>query len=96
MIAVIAFEIVFSILGMFVVAYYSRRREFRADAGGARLTGRDKMAAALMALQRTYEPHSANNAFETMKISGNQPKSLMSFLSTHPPLSERIKRLQAA
>ncbi|HMM36226.1 MAG TPA: protease HtpX, partial [Thermoanaerobaculia bacterium] len=53
-VATLVFDIAFSILGSFVVAWFSRLREFRADAGGARIAGRDRMIGALEALQRTY------------------------------------------
>ena len=97
---IIALEIAFSFLGMFVVAKFSRWREFRADAGGARLAGREKMLAALQALERNYaslsegEKHTSK-AINTMKISG-KTGGLMALLSTHPPLKERITVLQRA
>jgi heat shock protein HtpX len=56
MIATIILDIVFNILGMFLVAFVSRRREFRADAGGASLGGREKMIAALQKLQHETAP----------------------------------------
>ena len=90
-------EIVFMILGSMVVAYFSRFREFRADAGGARLAGRNNMINALKALVRTYEivdPAANQPAVQTLKISGHGT-GLMRFFSTHPPLQERIARLQA-
>ena len=89
----ILFDIVFSILGMFVVAWFSRAREFRADAGAATLSSRDNMIAALRrlaankALVDTSQPQLA-----TMKING--AKGLMALMSTHPPLEERIAALQ--
>jgi heat shock protein HtpX len=94
-ITVFVLEMVFMILGSIVVAWFSRAREFRADEGGARLAGRDKMKSALQALQRNYEivdPHSAKPAFNSMKISGH-PSRFAALFSTHPPLSERIARL---
>jgi heat shock protein HtpX len=95
-VATLVFDIAFSILGSFVVAWFSRLREFRADAGGARIAGRDRMIGALEALQRTYgivDPSDRNAAVQTLKISGH-PKGLMRFLSTHPPLETRIARLK--
>ena len=89
----ILFDIVFSILGMFVVAWFSRAREFRADAGAATLSSRDNMIAALRrlaankALVDTSQPQLA-----TMKING--AKGFMALMSTHPPLEERIAALQ--
>ena len=95
MIVVFVLEIVFSFLGWFVVAYFSRAREFRADAGGAKLAGRDRMVAALQSLQRTMELNDhAEPAVAAMKISSQRKGGLMALLSTHPPLEDRIARLQ--
>jgi heat shock protein HtpX len=94
--AVIAFEILFGFLAMFVIAYFSRIREFRADHGGARLAGRNNMVAALQSLRKTFEPHDeAHPTLATMKISSSK-EGLMRFLSTHPSLESRIARLQRA
>jgi heat shock protein HtpX len=89
-------EIIFMILGSIVVATFSRWREYRADAGGARLAGRENMISALQALQRTYETvdMKAQPAVQALKIS-SKPRGVLSFFSTHPPLEERIARLQA-
>ena len=88
-------EIVFMILGSIVVAWFSRAREYRADAGGARIAGRQNMVAALQALQRTFDQvdPSAQPAIQALKIS-SRPAGIMRFFSTHPPLAERIARLQ--
>lgn len=90
-------EIVFSFLGMIVVAWFSRKREFRADAGSARYAGREKMVAALEALQKAYgNPVTApqgENAMATMKISGGN-RGFLHLFSTHPPLEERIESLK--
>jgi heat shock protein HtpX len=89
-------EIVFMILGSLVVAAFSRFREFRADAGGARLAGRENMVRALQALQRTFEIQDPQprEAVAALKISGH-PKGIFRLFSTHPPLSERIARLES-
>ena len=91
-VSTIVFDIVFSFLGMMVVAWFSRAREFRADAGAAVLSNRNNMIAALQRLQ------SHKNAIDTsrpelaaMKING---KAIMGLISTHPPLEERIAALQ--
>ena len=93
----IALEIALSFLGMMVVAWFSRWREFRADAGGARLAGRENMIAALEALDRNFAALRADKeehaSVATMKISGKSG-GLMALLSTHPPLQERIRQLQ--
>lgn len=94
---VFVLEIVFMILGSIVVAWFSRYREFRADRGGARLAGRESMINALDALRRTYglvDP-AAQPAVQTLKIS-SKGTGLMRLFSTHPPLEERIARLQAS
>lgn len=88
-------EIVFMILGSLVVAWFSRRREYRADRGGARLAGRENMVAALVALQRNYDSvdPSAQPLAQTLKIS-SRGSGLFRLFSTHPPLADRIARLQ--
>lgn len=91
--SVMVFEIAFSFLGMFVVAYVSRMREFRADAGGAKFAGKHKMISALKRLQQKIElVDDSKEAMNTMKISSKKP--LMSFLSTHPSLEDRIAALE--
>ena len=92
-----ALEILLSFLGAIVVAYFSRRREFRADAGGARLAGRDNMVKALQGLQRIYSPELAQDqpALATLKISGKSG-GLMALFSTHPPIETRILALEHA
>lgn len=94
-VTVTVLEILFMILGSIVVFWFSRQREFRADAGGARLAGRDKMIRALQALKQTYElvDTKSQPALNTLKISGGGG-GLMQLFSTHPSLDERIKRLQ--
>ncbi|MEO7134811.1 MAG: protease HtpX [Vicinamibacterales bacterium] len=93
-VATIVFDIVFSMLGMVVVAWFSRAREFRADAGGAAIAGRGNMIAALQRLQQnqalvdTTQPQLA-----TMKISGGKA-GFTALISTHPPLEVRIAELQ--
>ncbi|MCY8958910.1 protease HtpX [Bacillus atrophaeus] len=93
-IAVIVFQIVFSILGSLVVFAYSRHREFHADRGGADLAGKDKMIHALQTLKhyssRVVEEE--QTAVQTLKINGKKHSSLF---STHPDLDERIRRLEA-
>lgn len=98
---VFVFQIVFGILGSMVVAAFSRWREFRADAGGASIAGRDSMVSALRALQRMHEPALAAaeaqraQSFQSMKISGHRG-GLMALFSTHPPLEARIARLESS
>ena len=93
----IVLEIVFMIVGSMVVAWFSRWREFRADKGGARLAGREKMVSALEALRRTYDnvDQSAQPAAQMLKIS-SKGSGLFRLFSTHPPLEDRIARLMRA
>ncbi len=88
-------EIVFMILGTLVVAAFSRYREFRADAGGARLAGREKMIAALQTLGRIHQapdPSKDQPSLQAFKISS--PLKFLKLFATHPPIEERIARLQ--
>jgi heat shock protein HtpX len=88
----IVLDIVLGILGMMIVAWFSRAREFRADAGAAALTGRGKMIAALQRLQSTKQlVDTREPELATLKISGSRA---MMLLSTHPPLEARIAALQ--
>lgn len=94
---VILFEVVFMVLGSVVVAWFSRYREFRADAGGAHLAGKEKMIAALEALQsmqRVQDPHADKPALAALKISHPGKRGWMRFFASHPPLAERIQRLK--
>jgi heat shock protein HtpX len=98
---VMVFQIVLSILGSLVVCWFSRHREFRADAGGASFAGRENMVGALRALRRLHDPQIAAaeaqraQAFQSLKISGRSG-GLMALFSTHPPIEERIARLEQA
>jgi heat shock protein HtpX len=90
---VIVLQIVLGLLGSVIVAWFSRAREFRADAGAATLAGRGKMIAALQRLQQNTKLIEADHpALATLKISGG--RSWMALLSTHPPLEARIAALQ--
>jgi len=88
-------QVVLGVLGMVVVAWFSRAREFRADAGAATLAGSGKMIAALQRLQQhTQRIESDQPALATMKIAG--AGSWTALLSTHPPLEARIAALRVA
>jgi len=93
------FQVVFSIFGLIVVNWFSRQREFRADAGGARLAGRQTMVDALHALGRLNDPEIAaaeaqhSQSFQSLKISG-PPRGMMALFGSHPPIEERIARLE--
>ncbi len=91
----IVLDILLGILGAMVVAWFSRAREFRADAGAAELSSRDNMIGALQRLMQTHQlVDDRNQSLATMKIAGGR-KNWMAFFSTHPPLEARIAALQA-
>jgi len=94
MLIVVVLEILLSFLGAIVVSWFSRLREYRADAGGAAIAGRGNMVAALKSLQRMTElVDTSHQSVATLKISGKHG-GLMALFSSHPPLEERIKRLE--
>ena len=87
-------DIAFSILGGMVVAWFSRRREFRADAGGAKLAGNVNMIAALEKLSQSFHQSGGEKtSISALKISDKKGGFLQLF-STHPPLAERIAALK--
>jgi heat shock protein HtpX len=88
-------QVFLSILASAIVMWFSRRREFRADAGGASLAGRGKMIGALQALQRAHEPKDLPGEFAAFGISGGFATGLKKLFLSHPPLEERIAALQA-
>ncbi|MDD2739686.1 MAG: protease HtpX [Methylomonas lenta] len=85
-------QIALSILASMIVMWFSRYREFRADAGGANLAGRQKMISALQALQRSHEPSQLPGELAAFGINGGGVRRL--FMS-HPPLEERIEALKS-
>lgn len=94
-VAIIVFQILFSILGSIVVNAYSRHREFHADRGGADLAGKDKMRHALEMLKQyanRMKPENEQTAIATLKIGGRKKRSML--FSTHPDIDERIARLR--
>jgi len=90
-------EILLSILASMIVMWFSRFREYRADAGGARLAGREKMISALRALQRVHEPQDLpSGEFAAFGINGKIAQGIKAAFASHPPLEQRIAALQAA
>jgi heat shock protein HtpX len=88
----IVLDIVLGIFGAMIVAWFSRAREFRADAGAASLAGREKMIGALRRLQSTKQlVDNREPALATLKISGGRA---MLLFATHPPLEARIAALE--
>lgn len=102
-ITAIVAEILLGILASIIVLWFSRRREFRADAGGARLAGRDKM---IGALERLARPHGSAQGrgddyrpdlpdqIAAFGINGHLAQGFKRLFMTHPPLSERIEALR--
>jgi len=87
-------ELVLGVLASAIVMWFSRQREFRADAGGAQLAGRDKMAAALRRLQvSSGQPHLPDQ-LAAFAISGQIGSGLKRLFMSHPPLEERIAALE--
>ncbi len=93
-VTVMVAQIVFGILASIIVFWFSRQREYRADAGGAKLAGREKMIRALEALKRPAEPHGLPEQMAAFGISGGASKMGQLFRS-HPPLDDRIAALRA-
>ena len=89
-------EMVLGVLASIIVMWFSRQREFRADAGAAQLAGSGKMIAALQALQRAHEPPQLPSQIEAMGISGGGGSGLKQLFLSHPPLGERIEALRNA
>ncbi|MFW6050430.1 MAG: protease HtpX [Myxococcota bacterium] len=91
----IAAEIVFGIIATIIVMWFSRRREFRADAGGATLAGRQRMIAALERLRAAQEPSHLPDSMAAFGIKGGKRGGLVRLFSSHPPLEDRIAALRA-
>jgi len=95
-ITAIVAEILLGILASIIVMWFSRRREFYADAGGARLAGRQKMIAALERLKTSVQQPHLPDQLAAFGISGNLGAGLKRLFTTHPPLDERIAALKQA
>ncbi len=87
-------ELLFGFLASLIVMWFSRYREFHADAGGARLAGRGKMIAALERLRQLHEPSQLPSEMAAFGINGGLGDGLRKLLMTHPPLEERIAALR--
>jgi len=87
-------QILLGILASMVVMWFSRQREFRADAGGAKLAGRNNMAAALERLKSwQQQPSQLPEAVQAFGIRGGAPSGMRRLFMSHPPLDERIRAL---
>ena len=91
MITVFVLEMLFGVLASMIVMWFSRQREFRADAGAAKLAGRDKMIAALQRLSRGAEPQ-MEGAMMAFGINGK--RSMSELFMSHPPIEQRIAALR--
>ena len=94
-ITTIVAEIVLAILASMIVMWFSRYREFRADAGGARLAGREKMIAALERLKAGHESRLPDQ-MAAFGIKGRVTRGFAKLFMSHPPIDERIAALKAA
>ncbi|MBB1060576.1 protease HtpX [Marilutibacter spongiae] len=93
---VFVLDMVFGLFASMIAMWFSRHREFRADEGGARLAGRDKMVAALERLSQTYGESILPKQVAAFGISGGVAHGLRRLLMSHPPLAERIESLRNA
>jgi heat shock protein HtpX len=91
---VIVLQIVFGLLALLIVMAFSRWREFRADGGGARLAGRDRMISALQRLGMQQGANTLPRAVHAFGISGGLARGIQRLWMSHPPIEERIARLR--
>jgi len=96
-VSTIVAQIVLGLLASMVVMWFSRRREFRADAAGANLAGRGNMVAALERLRSAHEmPNTMPETLVAFGIAGGLRKGMQALFSSHPPIGERIEVLRRA
>ncbi len=91
----ILFEVIFMVLGSVLLASFSRKREYRADEGSAKIAGKEKMIKALQALKKHHNiktSHQESMSVNTLKISSKK-NHIISLFATHPSLDDRIDRL---
>jgi heat shock protein HtpX len=91
----IVLDIVLGVLAAIIVAWFSRQREFRADAGAAQLMGRKQPMINALARLGGMDPGALPQSVQTMGING-RPSGLMALFSSHPPIEDRIRALQQA
>ena len=87
-------QLVFGVLASIVVCWFSRQREFRADAGAAAISGREKMVSALQRLRMSASQPHLPDQMAAFGISGTVGSGLKKLFMTHPPLEERIEALR--
>jgi heat shock protein HtpX len=93
---VFVLDMVFGLLASIIAMWFSRSREFRADAGGASLAGREKMIAALQKLAVSYGQSTLPSQVRAFGISGSVGAGVKRLFMSHPPLAERIQALRDA
>ena len=93
-VTVMVAQLVLGIAASMIVMWFSRRREFRADAGGAKLAGRNNMIGALERLKAAHEP-ALPAQLAAFGIGGGRGKGLQALFMSHPPLEERIAALRS-
>ncbi|HSX64807.1 MAG TPA: protease HtpX, partial [Pseudoxanthomonas sp.] len=93
---VMALEVVFGLFATMIAMWFSRRREFRADIGGASLAGRHKMIAALERLGAQHRPSTLPSQVEAFGIAGGIGQGLKKLFLSHPPIEQRIAALRQA
>jgi len=94
-VSTIVAELVLAFLASAVVMWFSRQREFRADAGAAELAGREKMVAALQRLQASHDPVQLPDQLAAFGIAGGGAQGWKRLFLSHPPLEERIAALRS-
>lgn len=93
-IIVFVLDMIFGLFASFITAWFSRQREFRADAGGASLAGKEKMIAALQRLAQNHGQSSLPTQIAAFGISGGLKSGISALMMTHPPLDVRIQALR--
>lgn len=93
-IIVFILDMLFGMIAQTIVMWFSRYREFRADAGGARLAGKEKMIAALQRLGQTYGENTLPSSVKAFGISGGIAHGMRGLFMSHPPLEVRIQKLR--
>ncbi len=94
-IVVMVAQVVLGVLASIIAMWFSRHREFRADAGGAQLAGRDQMVAALRRLGANQVESTLPEQVEALGISGRKSTGFKRLFMSHPPLAERIAALES-
>jgi heat shock protein HtpX len=93
-VTVMVSQVVLGFLASMIVMWFSRQREFRADAGGARLSGRNNMIAALERLKASHDPSPMPSQMAAFGISAGEGGGFSRLFLSHPPLDERIAALR--